>query len=95
MTDLQKLADQYEMIIVTPDGFDSFYTNSVSNKKMQWESFFFQDLVPKIHELFSINNKNIFITGSSSGGYGALRLFFISRLFQHSSINEWCVRTRL
>lgn len=76
-TDLQKLSNQYGMIIVTPDGFVSFYANSVSDKKSQWENFFFKDLVSEIHKTFNIDNKNIFISGLSMGGFGALRLFIL------------------
>lgn len=76
-TDLQKIANQYGMIIVTPDGFVSFYANSVSNHKSQWESFFLKDLVPEVHQNFNIDKENIFISGLSMGGFGALRLFFL------------------
>lgn len=76
-SDLQKLSNQYGMIIVTPDGFVSFYSNSVSNKKSQWENFFFKDLVPEVHKTFNIDEKNIFISGLSMGGFGALRLFIL------------------
>lgn len=74
-TDLQKLADQYGFIIVTPDGFTSYYINSPVNKKSQYEDFFFKELVPKVHRSFNIDDKNIFISGLSMGGYGALRYF--------------------
>ncbi|PQA95796.1 esterase [Chryseobacterium shigense] len=76
-TDLQKLADQYNFIIVTPDGFTSYYINSPTNKKSQYEDFFFKELVPKVHRSFTIDDKNIFISGLSMGGYGALRYFIL------------------
>lgn len=71
--DLQKLSDQYGFIIVTPDGFTSYYINSPINKSSRYEDFFFKELVPKVHQSFSIDDKNIFISGLSMGGYGALR----------------------
>lgn len=76
-TDLQKLSDQFGFIIVTPDGFSSYYINSPINKASRYESFFFNELVPKIHESFNIDDKNIFISGLSMGGYGALRYFIL------------------
>lgn len=76
-TDLQKLADQYGFIIVTPDGFTSYYINSPTNKNSQYEDFFFKELVPKVHRSFNIDDKNIFISGLSMGGYGALRYFIV------------------
>lgn len=76
-TDLQKLSDQYGFIIVTPDGFTSFYLNSPINKNSQYEDFFFKELVPKVHQSFNVDDKNIFISGLSMGGYGALRYFIL------------------
>ncbi|WP_412467935.1 alpha/beta hydrolase [Pedobacter sp. KLB.chiD] len=74
-TDLQKLADRYGFIIVTPDGFVSWYVNSPFDKKLRYEDFFFDELLPKVHHSFNIDEKNIFISGLSMGGYGALRYF--------------------
>jgi S-formylglutathione hydrolase FrmB len=74
-TDLQKLANQYNLIIVCPDGFISWYLDSPFDKGSQMESFFFMYLVPKVHQEFNIDSKNIFISGLSMGGYGALRYF--------------------
>ena len=76
--DLQKLSDQYNFIIVTPDGFTSFYLNSPINKHSQYEDFFFKELVTKVHQSFNIDEKNIFISGLSMGGYGALRYFILN-----------------
>lgn len=75
--DLQKLSDQYGFIIVTPDGFTSYYINSPINRSSQYEDFFFKELVPKVHQSFNIDKKNIFISGLSMGGYGALRYFIL------------------
>jgi putative tributyrin esterase len=76
-TDLQKLSNRYKMIIVTPDGFVSWYVNSPYDKGSRMEDFFFKDLVPKVHTSFNIDAKNIFISGLSMGGYGALRYFLL------------------
>lgn len=73
--DCQKIADEYHMILVLPDGFVSWYVNSPYQKRSQMEDFFFKELVPKVHAIFNIDRRNIFITGLSMGGYGALRYF--------------------
>lgn len=75
--DLQKLADQYRFIIITPDGFTSYYINSPIDKDSRYEDFFFKDLVPKVHKTLNIDDNNIFISGLSMGGYGALRYFIL------------------
>ena len=76
LTDLQALANQYKMLIVCPDGLKkSWYINSPLRDSSQYESFFFEELVPFIHNTYSINLSEIFITGASMGGYGSLWLF--------------------
>lgn len=39
------------------------------------ESFFFNELAPKVQQSIAVDKKNIFISGLSMGGYGALHLF--------------------
>ncbi len=76
LADLQSLANQYKMIIVCPDGKKkSWYINSPLRHSSQYESFFFEELVPSIHAKYSVNKSEIFITGASMGGYGSLWLF--------------------
>ncbi|PWG81807.1 alpha/beta hydrolase [Pararcticibacter amylolyticus] len=76
-TELQELASQYGFIIVTPDGFTTYYTNSPDQTKPQFENFFFRELIPRVHQSFNIDTANIFISGLSMGGYGALRYFIL------------------
>lgn len=72
----QQYADQYGFILVCPDGmYDSWYVNSPAIRKSQYEDFFFRDLYPKIEKSFRIDKTNVFITGLSMGGHGALYLF--------------------
>jgi len=76
IVNLQHYADKYNFIIVCPDGFyDSWYMNSPINPKSQFETFFFKNLVPVIFHRYSIDSTNIFITGLSMGGFGAMYLF--------------------
>lgn len=74
-TDLKKLANDYQMILVCPEGFVSYYLNSPKLKKSHYEDYFFKELVPEIKKNYNIDSTNIFITGLSMGGYGALSLF--------------------
>lgn len=76
LIDLQKLANQYQFLIVCPDGLKkSWYINSPLKDSSKYESFFFEELVPFVHQNYSINTAQIFITGASMGGYGSLWLF--------------------
>ena len=73
---LGELADQYGMVLVMPDGRDSWYWNSPIDPTMQMESFIIDDLVPYIDSNYPTidSNKKRAITGLSMGGHGALWL---------------------
>jgi len=76
MGGLQSLSDQYNFIICCPDGFnDSWYVDSPLKSNSQFETFFFSILAPALQKQFQIDPLNIFITGLSMGGHGALTLF--------------------
>jgi S-formylglutathione hydrolase FrmB len=76
IADLQKYTDKYGFIIVCPDGnYDSWYIDSPIDSAVKFESYFFHKLVPEIFESYSIDKRNIFITGLSMGGHGAINLF--------------------
>ena len=80
--DAQSYANEYNMIIVSPDGFfDSWYLNSPKKEDSQFIDFFFDQLVPFLDEKYSIDDRNRFITGLSMGGHGALLLFLNSPQF--------------
>lgn len=74
--DAQKYADQYNMVIVCPDGlFSSWYLNSPAKPNLQFETFFFDELFPTIKAKYSMNEEQVFISGLSMGGHGAMYLF--------------------
>jgi S-formylglutathione hydrolase FrmB len=74
--DCQGYANTYQTVIVCPDGlYNSWYLNSPVIENSQYQSFFFQELVPKIFDNYNIDTNNVFITGLSMGGHGALYLF--------------------
>lgn len=61
------------MIIVTPDGFKSFYINS-GDGKTNYEDFFIKELIPHIEKTYKVKAERRFrgIAGLSMGGYGSL-----------------------
>ncbi|MGI4022378.1 MAG: alpha/beta hydrolase [Janthinobacterium lividum] len=76
ITDLQKLADQYQFLIVCPDGLKkSWYINSPQEDSTQYETFFIRELMPAIEKKYAEDASKILITGNSMGGYGAMWLF--------------------
>ncbi|TCC88607.1 esterase [Pedobacter frigiditerrae] len=74
--DCQQYANDYGFIIVCPDGLlDSWYLNSPVQKNKQYVSFFFDELYPSIKKRYAVKAQDIFISGLSMGGHGALSLF--------------------
>ncbi|KAA3659716.1 MAG: hypothetical protein DWQ10_08315 [Calditrichaeota bacterium] len=79
ITDLRKLADKSETIIVCPDGgYDSWYFDSTSDTKdFYYERHIINEVITHIDTTYrTLGAKARAITGLSMGGHGALR--FIS-----------------
>jgi len=73
----EKAADQYNLIIVCPDGgYNSWYWNSPVDPKSQYETFVSDELVKAIDSKYKTikDRKGRAITGLSMGGHGALYL---------------------
>ncbi len=66
-----------EFLIVTPNGFGSFYINS-RNGRMKYEDFFLREFMPAIETKYRIESGRAAhgIMGVSMGGYGALHYAF-------------------
>ena len=76
-TDLSTLTDQYQMIIVCPDGgYAGWYLDSPINKDSQYESYIAFDVVDYIDKNYPTiaNGKGRALCGLSMGGQGALNL---------------------
>ncbi len=76
---LPMAADQYNMIIVCPDGnFSSWYFDSPIDSAWRYETYVSKELVNWIDEHYSTikNRAGRGITGLSMGGHGALYLAF-------------------
>ena len=74
---LQRLADEFNAIIVCPDGgFDSWYLNSPLIREFQYESHIVNEVIPFIDSKFRTiaDRKGRAITGLSMGGHGGLYL---------------------
>ena len=74
--DLEELANEYGVIIVCPDGQDSWYFDSPVDPAMQFETYVSQELVRYIdnHYRTVAHRYMRAITGLSMGGHGALFL---------------------
>jgi putative tributyrin esterase len=74
---LHRLADQYNLIIVMPEGETfSFYLDSPVLQSSRFETYITKDVIQKIDKTYrTVANKNgRAITGLSMGGHGALYL---------------------
>jgi enterochelin esterase-like enzyme len=61
------------MLIVTPDGFTSFYINAADGS-LNYEDFFIKELIPHIEKTYKVKTEKRFraIAGLSMGGYGSI-----------------------
>lgn len=72
---LHRMADQYNLIIVTPDGGPtSYYFDSPLDKSSQYETFISRELVTEIDRSYRTvaDKKGRVIAGLSMGGHGAV-----------------------
>ena len=85
--DLKQKALQYGMIIVCPDGQDSWYFDSPIDPKMQFETYVSKELVDYIdaHYRTLASADKRAITGLSMGGHGALWL-----AWRHPDVFKHC-----
>lgn len=74
---VKNLADQYNLIIVMPEGQPfSWYINSTVDKESQFETYITEEIIQKIDNTYRTvkDRKGRVITGLSMGGHGALYL---------------------
>jgi S-formylglutathione hydrolase FrmB len=74
-TNLAEYAANYDVIIITPDGHDSWYTDSAAVATDKYESYFIRELISDVDGRFrTIKDKRARgVAGLSMGGYGALK----------------------
>lgn len=74
---LQKYAEQYKLIIVTPEGeFDRWYINSPVDTSSKYETYIGKEVPDWIDKHYKTKKNKKFraITGLSMGGHGALTI---------------------
>jgi putative tributyrin esterase len=77
-TDLTKIDEVYatdDLIIVTPEGENGWYTDSAAKPADKYESYIVKELIPAIDKKFrtSADRQGRAIAGLSMGGYGAIK----------------------
>jgi S-formylglutathione hydrolase FrmB len=74
-TKLNKYATDYKFIIVTPEGDNGWYTDSVTKASDKYESYIVKDLINEIDAKFrtQATREGRIIAGLSMGGYGAVK----------------------
>jgi len=74
---LQNLADEYQMILVSPDGgYRSWYIDSPIDSTIKYETYITKELIPDIDTRYRTKTDrwSRAITGLSMGGHGGLYL---------------------
>ena len=77
-TELTKLANyaaDLDVIVVTPEGGNGWYTDHTTKLDEKWESYIISELVPEIDKDFrTLNSRDKrAIAGLSMGGYGSIK----------------------
>ena len=74
-TNLAEYAAHYDVIIITPEGHDSWYTDSAGVATDKYESYFIRELISDVDARFrTIKDRRARgVGGLSMGGYGALK----------------------
>lgn len=74
-TKLNQYAVVHNFIIVTPEGDNGWYTDSVSTPNDKYESYIMQELIPEIDKKYRTvaDREHRMIAGLSMGGFGAIK----------------------
>ena len=74
-TKLTEYAARHQFIIVTAEGANGWYSDSVSTPNDKYESYIMQELVPEIDKNYRTmaDREHRIIAGLSMGGYGAMK----------------------
>ncbi len=74
-SNLTRYLDRYQLIVVSIEGENSWYINSATNPKEQWEDYFLRDVISDAQDRFRINGGDArAIAGISMGGYAAVNI---------------------
>ena len=74
-TNLADYAAQYRIIVVTPEGNDSWYTDSAAVASDKYETYILKELIPDVQQRYRTIEARYSrgIAGLSMGGYGAIK----------------------
>ena len=74
-TNIAEYAQQYRMIVITPEGNDSWFTDSATVPTDKYESYFLKELIADVQRRYrTIETRHgRAVAGLSMGGYGALK----------------------
>ncbi len=74
-TDVEQFGVGYDFVIVTPDGNNGWYTDSVGAPNDKFESYIVKELIPEIERDFRVvaDRGHRMIAGLSMGGYGSIK----------------------
>jgi len=77
-TSLVRYAAEHQLIVVTPEGANGWWTDGATAPSDKFESYILRELIPEVDRRFrTINNKRgRGVAGNSMGGYGALKFGF-------------------
>jgi putative tributyrin esterase len=69
---------QHDVILIMPDGDESWYTNSADHPQDRYEDYIVKDLIADVESHFPVasGRANRAIAGLSMGGFGAVKLAF-------------------
>jgi S-formylglutathione hydrolase FrmB len=73
-TKIAEYASAYALIVVMPDGENSWYVNAVGDPSARFEDYLTRDLPTHIQQHFSVDTTRQAIAGLSMGGNGSLVL---------------------
>lgn len=74
-SDVARFAEQ-RLILIMPEGHDSYYTNSATRPQDRYEDYIASDLISDVESKFPVaaGRQNRAIVGVSMGGFGAVKL---------------------
>lgn len=75
---LAEHAAAHRLVVVVPEGRDSWYTDSATAPREKFESYFVEELLPDVERRFRTlgRREGRAVAGLSMGGYGALKFGF-------------------
>lgn len=74
-THLREVAARFPVIIVLPEGHNSWYTNAEKPPQDRYEDFLIKDLIPEVEKSFRTLQSRTWraVAGLSMGGYGSMK----------------------